>query len=145
MRHCAVLPIALTMTVLAACANKASESEFQTSGNKQPMSADEIRNAFVGNSLAGTAKDGSRFYVYFPDQTTLRGVWTKGSYVDRDSGTWSVTQDGVYCSEWNVLRDGGEKCWRIYRGAGGDLTWFLPDGTNDDDDSMIVAGNPGNL
>ena len=136
------LPLIAT---LAACGGNTGESEFKATGDRKPMTGAEIREAFVGNSLNGTAKDGSTFYTYYPDQETLRGIWTKGAALDRDSGSWSVTEDGVYCSTWKVLRDGAEKCWRIYLGADGELTWFLPDGTNDDDDSRLVPGNPGGL
>jgi hypothetical protein len=133
------------LVLLAAATNEPNEQEFQTSGNKQRMTADEIRESFVGNSLSGTAKDGTRFFAYFADKTTIRGIWRKGTYVDRDQGTWSVSEDGVYCSVWRHLRKGAEKCWHIYLGEDGDLTWFLPDGTNDDDDSRLVKGNPGDL
>jgi hypothetical protein len=140
-----VLSALLLIAVLGAFTNGPDEREFQASGNKRPMTADEIRKAFVGNSLTGTAKDGTKFFTYYPDETTLRGVWRKGAYVDRDSGTWSVTKDVLYCSTWKKLRKGTEKCWHIYLGKDGDLTWFLPDGTNDDDDSRLVPGNPGGL
>lgn len=140
-----VLSTIFMAMAVAACAGKPGEREFQASTAKQPMTADEIRAAFTGNSLTGTAKDGSIFHVYFADEATLRGIWRDGVVVDRDGGSWSVSEDGVYCSSWTKLRDGAEKCWRIYQGADGDLTWFLPDGTNDDDNSRLVPGNPAGL
>lgn len=141
----AVLLMIVMAMAAPAYAGTPGEREFQASTGKQPMTAAEIRTAFTGNSLTGTAKDGSIFHVYFADQSTLRGIWRDGSVVDRDSGTWSVSDDGVYCSTWKNLRDGTEKCWRIYLGVDGDLTWFLPDGTNDDDDGRLVPGNPAGL
>lgn len=44
--------------------------------------------------MTGTTKDGSIFHVYFADHATLRGICRDGAAIDRDSGTWSVSDGG---------------------------------------------------
>ncbi len=69
------------------------------------LSADEIRKAFVGNTM-----DHKKVYVFWAPDGTLKGKSKRGP---TDTGKYTIKDDGTYCRAWGRWRGGSEQCAKI--------------------------------
>ena len=82
----------------------------------------EIRDTWTGRTLSGRTPGGAAVAMTFgPDgKAALSGAAS-------DTGTWRVSDNG-YCTTWNRIRAGQERCFTVRRAAGC-IEVFNPDGS----------------
>lgn len=125
---------------LAATALAASMMSY-TSQAGDVLKGAELEQLLAGNTLIGTNKQGTKFWVLYRDDGTAR--FAIGSEF-RDKGKWQVSADGILCAVWDKLFDGKESCadnWSV----DGDKVFFRSDGSVDQTSNRIVKGNPRKL
>jgi hypothetical protein len=103
------------------------------------LTAAEIRAAYVGNVGYGAGRFGPKTSsVYFAPDGQIR----MRSPDMNDSGTYRITDDGMYCSKFHKLRDGVEACQTIWQtGPNAYESHYNGRVTK----VTIVAGNPDGL
>jgi hypothetical protein len=99
---------------LTACASKPPPLGPQpTSAALGPaLTAPEIRNEIVGNTGIGTRTGTAstwRMYVA-PD-----GTLASSSLQPPDRGTWHITDDGLFCMQWQRSWDGQPVCQSVHK------------------------------
>ncbi len=99
------------------------------------LSADEIRKAFVGNTM-----DHKKVYVFWAPDGTLKGKSKRGP---TDTGKYTIKDDGTYCRTWSEWRGNSEICGAIKK-AGDDYARVAGDGTVVST-FKILKGNPEGL
>ena len=129
---------------LAACAT--AQQEMAEAG-KEPLNEGEVRELMVGVTEQGVGPNGSKYMVYRIESGEIRGkAW--GSWgQSKDTGTYTIAEDGLYCSEWKQWNDGRKRCWRVYE-EGDDIVYAAVSGGAKDMEvrkADIVEGNPENL
>ncbi|MEX0759221.1 MAG: hypothetical protein WD100_06550 [Tistlia sp.] len=129
---------------LAACASKA---EQMAEAGKEPLGSQAALRFIADTTERGTADNGSDYVIYWDPSGEMRGLatWSGGSETDR--GRWSVSEDGLFCRQWQEWRDGGEGCWRLYD-AGEEVVFARVSGTARDGTlkkEEIVQGNVDNI
>ncbi|MEE8352044.1 MAG: hypothetical protein V3R37_07650 [Rhodospirillales bacterium] len=67
------------------------------------LSADEIKKAFVGNTM-----DHEKVFVFWAPNGTIKGETKSGGHTD--SGTYKIKSDNIYCRAWGTWRGGTEQC-----------------------------------
>lgn len=122
---------------LAAC--ETTEQALRKEG-KKPLTAVQIRQAFIGNTLAGTSKRGPRFALFYRKNGTLSVLYT-GS---RDTGTWRITKPGTLCFRYTSLFRGREFCGRYYKLAPNNYQHIKIDGSAVST-FKVFKGNPKKL
>lgn len=97
-------------------------------GLQQPrrLSGPEIVSNLVGNTAHGPGRFG-------PNTTTIHynrdGTIDLTSPDGRDSGTWKVTDDGLFCTKYRYLRNGAETCQTLWQTGPDTFEFHLPNGT----------------
>ena len=99
------------------------------------LSADEIRKAFVGNTM-----DHKKVYVFWAPDGTLKGKSKRGP---TDTGKYTIKDDDTYCRAWSTWRGGSEQCAKIKK-AGDVYARVALDGTVAST-FKILKGNPEGL
>ncbi len=99
------------------------------------LSADEIRKAFVGNTM-----DTEKSYVFWAPDGTWKGKSKRGH---TDTGKYTIKDDGTYCRKWSEWRGGTEQCANIKK-AGDIYARVALDGTVAST-FKILKGNPEGL
>jgi hypothetical protein len=98
----------------------------------KPLTADQIKTAFGGNSLYSEDKtdagQGFNAILYHDKSGKVRvrawGDWGKLT----DKGTWQVSAEGHYCSSWEgKLSSRGRECYKIFRED--DQVFLVPSGS----------------
>ena len=74
---------------------------------EQALSGEEIRALIVGNTVTGPIGGRQYDFSYQPDGNVYGTIG-----VDVDSGTWEISDDGVYCHEWFEHFDATRRCYR---------------------------------
>jgi hypothetical protein len=95
----------------------------------------EIKAAFVGNTQKGESINGI-FLIYMAPNGVVRGQFDMG----RDSGKWTVTDDGKLCATWRGLFGHHLSC-RTVQKKGDEYILFEPQGEVAAT-VTIVPGNP---
>lgn len=95
----------------------------------------EIKAAFVGNTQKGESINGI-FLIYMAPNGVIRGQFDMG----RDSGKWTVTDDGKLCATWRGLFGHHQSC-RTVQKKGDEYILFEPQGEVAAT-VTIVPGNP---
>lgn len=111
----------------------------------KPLSADEIKSAFGGNSLYSedTTDSGQGFNaILFHEKSgkvRVRAWGDWGKLTDR--GTWNVSKDGSYCAVWEgKLSARGTRCFKIYRED--DQVFLVPSkGAGKNRSGTLLPGN----
>jgi hypothetical protein len=134
----------LVLLVLSACMNKPTEQQFAATNNLKPLIDEQVKAVFAGNTITGSSHGGT-YTVFYDASGQERGIWSKGTDKDSDTGTWTARADGQFCEKWSKWEKAEEKCWRLYRTADGKIAWFTPDGTDDTGDTVFLKGNSANL
>ncbi len=105
-----------------------------TSEEVKILSAAEIKEAFVGNTM-----DHEKVYVFWAPDGMIKGKSKRGP---TDTGKYAIKDDGTYCRAWNEWRGGNEQCGQI--GKVGDLYARIVDGEVQSQ-FKILKGNPEGL
>ncbi|MCW8835249.1 MAG: hypothetical protein OQJ99_02635 [Rhodospirillales bacterium] len=78
------------------------------------LSADSVRGLLSGNTLIGETLlerfKGKVFHVFLKDDGTLVIRNFEGG---KDTGTWEVTAEGHYCSQYRETRKGMRRCYAV--------------------------------
>ena len=87
-----------------------------------PVAPAEIRDKWSGRTLQGRTPGGAAVAMSFKSdgKAELSGAAS-------DTGTWRVSDNG-YCTTWNRIRAGQERCFTVRRAAGR-IEVFNPDGS----------------
>ena len=97
-------------------------------GVQQPrkLSGPETVSVLVGNTAHVLGRFG-------PNTTTIH--YNRDGTIDwtspdgRDSGTWRVTDDGLFCTKYRNLRNGAETCQNLWQTGPDAFEFRLPNGT----------------
>jgi hypothetical protein len=86
----------------------------------------EILGAFVGNTVYTAGRFGAKTnIIHYDTDGTIKlispDVW--------DAGTYKVSDDGVFCTKYRLIRDGSETCQTIYQVGPSAYEFHLPNGT----------------
>jgi hypothetical protein len=143
MKHGVVATLVIGLA-LGACS---TAQERMEEAGKESLTKSEVSELMVGVTERGVAPSGSKYMVYRAENGEIRGkAW--GSWGDdTDQGTYTIAEDGLYCSKWQNWNDGKERCWRVYE-EGDDIIYAGVSGGAQDIEvqkSNIVEGNPENL
>lgn len=76
------------------------------------LSGAELRRNIVGNTSSGKSERGHQFHVYHSANGRMVGNAKLRLY---DVGTYTISEDGLYCREWTRWRSGGRDCFKAYR------------------------------
>lgn len=103
------LSLALASIALAGCAiQKPAPLGPQPTAQLGPqLSADQIRGAVVGNTGTGPRTSTNAIYTMYiaPDGTLASRIAGRA-----DTGTWRITDDGLFCVTWRHDYNGRELC-----------------------------------
>jgi len=136
--------IAVLTLAIAGCT---SAQEKMADAGKEPLSAEEVRNALSDATERGTNSEGTNYVVYRGPDGEIRGkAW--GSWgTSTDTGTWSVEPDGTFCTQYNEWRDGIRRCWKIYEDGDTYVLAGVTAAAQDDEirKDQLSDGNPENL
>jgi hypothetical protein len=129
----------LMLAVVIAMASNVAVAQVAP-GAPRRLTGAEIRAAYVGNSAYTAGRFGPKTSAgYFaPDgQVRMRSPDVS------DTGTYRITDDDMYCSKFQKLRDGVETCQTIWQTGTNSYEAHLPNGAVLK--VIIVAGNPEGL
>lgn len=73
----------------------------------EPMSAEEITTAIMGNTSIGANSRGMTYWVYRKPSGEQFIVMDSGW---SDEGKWWIDDDGKLCSKWTKIRKGEPAC-----------------------------------
>jgi hypothetical protein len=102
------------------------------------LTAAELKSTFVGNTQKGESINGI-FLIYMAPNGTIRGRFDMG----RDSGKWTITDDGKLCATWRGLFGHHESC-RTVQKKGTSYVFFEPEGEVAAT-VTVVPGNPNKI
>jgi hypothetical protein len=114
-----------------------------TSNAVRLLSADEIKNEIVGNTITGVDK-GKAYTEYLKPDGTISGLEQAGPY----NGAWRLEGDRI-CLSYDPDEEATSKerqwdCWPIAR-KGDDLFWSDSVAADDPAEAKLLPGNPKNL
>lgn len=106
------------------------------------LTADQIRETIIGNTMAGTANFSSvgnvPFKMYFEQGT---GIYRDRAVVRKNPstafGTYRITEDGQLCRISKSRAKGAETCWRFSNSEKG----YILTGPNGSIPVSITSGN----
>ena len=75
------------------------------------LSAADIKKAFIGNTM-----DHEKVWVFWGPEGQLRAKSKRGP---TETGTYSISDKGIYCRKWDNWRGGLEQCGNV--GKAGDM------------------------
>ncbi len=137
--------ISITGTFLSGCTTTETSSNNVlpvASSQITYLTADQIRENIVGNTMAGTAKFRSvgnvPFKMYFEQGTSIyrdRAVVRQNP--STAFGTYRVTEDGQLCRISKSRAKGAETCWRFSSSENG----YILTGPNGSIPVSITSGN----
>ena len=99
--------------------------------DEQKLTSDEIKAAFIGNSVHGLWGD-TEYYSFFDGDGSTSYTTKRGT----DWGRWAAAHD-QYCSKWQMS---GESCYDIYR-DGDKIIWIVP-ASGKRYESTLLSGKP---
>ena len=118
-----------TLAALAGCSSTASDTNTTTNSSNHSstpkqfaqLSANQIHSQIVGNTLTGTSNNFPQagpidFSVHYASDGTAKDrlKFRRGGRIDRATGTWRVSDEGIFCSTFDKRRQGVEVCTRIF-------------------------------
>ena len=151
MRKMPLASITPALVLLAACqvspnatpsASQLNSSKDAASASSQPrkLTGAEVRAAYVGNTSYVSGRFGPKSSAaYASPDGTLR----MRSPDISDTGTYRISDEGLYCSKWTKLRGGVETCPVVYQTGEDTFEAHLPNGTTIK--VLVVPGNPESL
>ena len=104
------------------------------------MTAAEMRSLYPGNTVTGEDTYGERFLEYWAPDGKAFGRTSTGH---TDEGTWEITHDGQFCSQWNT-GSGRKQCY-INLKKGDEYEAWSADGSRMRSKLKIRPGNLENL
>ncbi|MEL6266246.1 MAG: hypothetical protein AAFR52_11475 [Pseudomonadota bacterium] len=130
------------VALLAGCQ---TTEEKLVEGGAQPLTADEVAALVVGNTLY-TASDRWRHHSYYAPDGTAAGRTTWDGGEESASAVWEISEDGLWCRDWDNDWGGGEHgCQAVYPAGDGDY-WFIyrrgSHGETKDFKVTVLEGNP---
>lgn len=99
------LRTACAALVLAVCSFYAGADN----GHGSPLSGDEIRTLVVGNTVRGPWRARPYAWSFTTDGRIFGDVGA-----NTVSGTWRISDDGIYCHEFTDFLEGVERCYQWY-------------------------------
>ena len=81
---------------------------------KEIMTATEIKELLPSNTLSGRNEKQKEIHVYHDPSGAMEGM-RRGKGMHYDSGTWTITDEGQYCRQWNRWREKALGCFHVYR------------------------------
>lgn len=105
---------------LAAC-QTAKEAAME-SGAK-PITADQWKSMFMGNTATAIGTTGNTLFVYYGTKGAMELV--SGDF--KDSGRWT-TEGGMVCAQWKTIRGGAKACHQVFK-TGDTYKMFDADGS----------------
>ncbi len=103
-----------------------------------PLDAPALKSIFPGHTHSNVPGSEFNFDVYFSADGTMRADLNGNP----DSGTYYITDDGLYCRTFQIFRSGTERCVKLYL-KDTTLRTVLVSGDGGDDSRWIYApGNP---
>ena len=93
------------------------------------------RNVYAGNTALGTSPSGRKFRIFYGKDGQVAYTDDKGL---SQTGTWTITDDGLMCYDWKRWRD---RCYSHRK----DGEWYQSyrDGRTKGSRFRIVPGNVG--
>ena len=79
---------------------------------RDAMTAEDMRTVVTGNTLSGKSEKGYEVHVYHDTDGTMEGNSRKKYY---DSGTWKISDEGLYCRKWKKWRKAKLDCFQMYQ------------------------------
>lgn len=88
-----------------------------------PVPGKEIQDTWVGKDLMGTTATGARVRL----RLEADGKASVSAGNTTNTGTWRISDNG-YCTTWNTIRSGTERCFSVVR-VGAGFKVLNPDGS----------------
>ena len=135
------LGLGFIFATLAACEtgpsyNEMAQMKITESGAPQ-LTAAEINQALVGNSITGEGKSGHMWEIYY-QSSTMNGR----SGDNTDHGTWEATADNQYCRTWKERWGNQQRgCKNVYRTSAEELIFIPVRKGGRSDIATITMGN----
>lgn len=101
-----ILPI-ICIGILVGCAPVSQK--YYTEKGLEPLTANQIRNEFVGKSIQLKSIDFNATISYRTNHTLVAQSHTG----NKDSGRWSLINDDTLCMKFSAWHYGDEQCYRI--------------------------------
>ena len=79
-----------------------------------PLTGQEIRDLIVGNTVIGPINARQYDFSYKSDGGVYGDIGVSG-----DRGSYTISDDGVYCHEWFRHFDATRRCYQWYRAQSG--------------------------
>jgi hypothetical protein len=86
---------------------------------EEPMTAADLRNAFVGNTVVAQLPEGTAYDFVKPSGAHL-GLHPEHGRLD---GTWHIDAEGKACVTWNYPSGGITNCGQVVDLGGGKYKW----------------------
>ena len=83
------------------------------------MTEDEMRNAFVGNTVVTELSEGTAYNLVQPNGVQL-GLHPE---LGKINGTWRITNQGQVCSTWNYSTGTIVNCGKVTDFGNGSYKW----------------------
>ncbi|MEO1776217.1 MAG: hypothetical protein AAFS07_14820 [Pseudomonadota bacterium] len=131
----------ISLIVLMSCT---STEERLVADGVVPLTGPEVSALVSGNTLS-TKGDGWTHdtFIDASGRLTGRAVWNGGS--ETADGVWEVTEDGLYCRDWeNDWAGGGYGCSRVYPAGDGGHWFIYANGSRGEVTEIYVTVSEGN-
>lgn len=89
-----------------------------------PVSPAQMKATWIGKTLIGQSPSGARSEMTLSADGSARLVYKAIPY----TGVWRL-DDAGYCTAWQGIRDGKERCFKARR-VGNDIEITAPDGSS---------------
>jgi hypothetical protein len=90
-----------------------------------PLTQSELEALYARTrTIRGTRADGLAVTGTYTQDGVAKLDWGRGA----DEGSWRITE-GKFCTKYQVIRDGAERCFTIYKTGENEYKSFFPDGT----------------
>ena len=131
----------LLLPALALATGLASTAFAAGTSSGTPVSGAEMKSAFSGNTLSGTAPDGSAFHMFvLPDgNRRMKITSSDGKSTSTRAGTYTIEGD-LWCGTWG----GSNKACQKITKSGSTFMSLNPDGTVNAS-YTVRPGNPEKL
>lgn len=137
----------LAALALAGCQQGPTEEQMAEQ-NKEPLSGQQVRDLFVGNTTYQTGYSNQTSWEwagYYAEGGNARGrAWWSGGQ-NEGKGTWKIDGD-LWCTKWQVSEwgEGAQNCYQVYK-DGKKIHFVTKKGPNENTTATWKKGNPHDL
>ena len=108
------------------------------------LTSNQLRKTIAGNTVQGPLGPAVYDWYYTSDGKVRGDVGLE----DKDSGTWLIKGDGIYCHQWSRFFDGIQRCYEWYKlEQSGQYLMKNVDADRHEDIEVfeVIEGNPYNM